>query len=259
MVSVAHLIVNGETIDPGRIREEASAISQLLADQMPGEDPLARQIRAREWAEENLIEDALINQTASSDPVLGSLEAPLRRERLIEKITADVTSPRRTEMLTFYRANLQFFRIPEMVHAAHIVRNIDEQNDESSARHAIKQAAAELARGRPFSEVADELSDCAGNGGDLGFFPRGQMVDAFDEVVFRLPPGRVSAIFRTEFGFHIAKVLEKRAAGIQPFELVRDEIERRLLAEKRQAALNRFVDDLRGKADIRRVQGAGVR
>jgi len=251
---VSNLIVNGETIDPGRIREETSAILQLLTDQMPGEDPLARQLRAREWAEENLIENALLQQAASNDPVLGSLEAPLRREKFIERITAHVAPPRRAEIVSFYRANQKKFFLPEMVHAAHIVRNVDEQNDESVARAAIERAAAELARGRDFGEIADELSDCAGDGGDLGFFPRGQMVEAFDAIVFRLSTGQVSGIFRTEFGFHIAKVLGKRSEGIQPFESVRGDIERHLLTEKRQAALERFVDDLRAKANIRRAR-----
>jgi hypothetical protein len=255
---VSNLIVNGEIIDRERIRQETSAIFQLLADEMPGEDPLARQIRAREWAEENLIEDALLQQAASNDPVLGSLEAPLRRERFIEKITAHVAPPRRGDIVSFYRANQKNFYVPEMVHAAHIVRNVDEQNDETVARTAIERAAAELARGRAFGDVADELSDCAGDGGDLGFFPRGQMVEAFDAVVFRLNPGQVSGIFRTDFGFHIAKVLERRPEGIQPFELLRGEIERHLLTQKKQAALERFVDDLRAKADIRRVRDRGA-
>jgi parvulin-like peptidyl-prolyl isomerase len=283
---VSHLIVNGEEIAPERIQAETSAVARLLAEQITDEDPLVQRLRAREWAEENLIEDELLRQAAWSDPEpvpaeaieqarqappdaiqgqresAGSsihedsklVEEQLRRQRLIQKITSHISPPRRPDVISFYRAHQNDFFSPEMVHAAHIIRNVDEQNDETAARAAIDQVQAELAHGRPFGEVADEMSNCPGRGGDLGFFRRGQMVLEFDAVVFELAPGEVSGVFRTEFGFHIAKVLEKRPEGILPFELVREHIEQHLMVEKRQAALHRFVDDLRAKADVRKVK-----
>lgn len=240
------LIVNGEKIEGGRIRDETAAVAKLLAERLPEEDPLEQRIRAREWAEENLIEEALLRQATSADP------------KAVETIMSQVIRPKRSEALAVYRSNKSKFRSPEVVHAAHIVCNVDEQNDESSARAKIERVEAELASRRLFSEVADELSDCPGRGGDLGVFPRGEMVDSFDDIVFQLPVGAVSGIFRTEFGFHIAKVLEKKSGGLKPFESVSDEIERYMLEEKRRVALNDFIDGLRAKAKILKIKEKDV-
>jgi parvulin-like peptidyl-prolyl isomerase len=137
-----------------------------------------------------------------------------------------------------------------MVNAAHIVRNIDEKTTEAEARAAIEGVADELAQGADFAEVADRNSDCPGRGGDLGFFARGQMVPEFDDVVFALAPGDVSGIFRTPFGYHIARVIAHRAAGIAKFDVVREQISEILYAEKRQRVIDRFIDQLRAKASI---------
>ncbi len=87
-----------------------------------------------------------------------------------------------------------------------------------------KEIEDRLKAGEDFSALADQESDCKGNGGDLGWFPRGVMVEEFDDVVFELPPGEQSPIFETRFGFHIVRVLEKRAPGIQPLSEVYDAI-----------------------------------
>ncbi len=125
-----------------------------------------------------------------------------------------------------------------------------EKTTEAEARAAIERVAAELGQGADFAGVADRSSDCPGRGGDLGFFPRGQMVPEFDEVVFALEPGRVSDIFRTPFGYHIALVRGRRAEGIPKFDQVRERIAEILYAEKRQRAIDRFIDQLRAKATI---------
>jgi len=70
----------------------------------------------------------------------------------------------------------------------------------------------ELKRGKDFSELARKFSSCpsAKNGGDLGFFASGQMVKEFEDTAFSLEIGQTSKPVRTQFGFHIIKVLEKR-------------------------------------------------
>lgn len=100
---------------------------------------------------------------------------------------------------------------PETIHAGHIVRNVDEFTAEDSALAAIRSAQEELERGSSFEEAATRWSDCP-DGGDLGFFGRGEMVPEFERIVCSLRPGEVSDIFRTPFGFHIAKLYERREA-----------------------------------------------
>jgi parvulin-like peptidyl-prolyl isomerase len=150
----------------------------------------------------------------------------------------------------YARFKAEFLR-PEMVHAAHIVKNVDEATSEADALKAIQNVMHLLKIGEKFEELADEYSDCPGRGGDLGFFARGQMVEDFESVVFALKPGGMSDIFRSPFGFHIAKVYERKPAGIPRFGEIRDDIERALWEHAKQAAISEFVGQLRAKADIR--------
>lgn len=117
----------------------------------------------------------------------------------------------------------------EMVHAAHIVKNVDEHTSEADALAAMQAALQALQSGRSFEEIADEVSDCRGGGGDLGWFPRGTMVEEFERVVFALRPGEVSDVVRSPFGFHIAKLIE------------------------RSQSLEELVDCVRARADIREL------
>jgi parvulin-like peptidyl-prolyl isomerase len=241
-------------------------------------------MQLREWARENVIERMLLKSAAFADPepvpadiieqgleamktqagaqalsgtrqgdgdVRQLIESQYRIERLLARIQSSVSPPQAREISGIYKQNKNQFLTPELIRAAHIVKNVDEQQDESTAVAGIEAAMAELKGGAPFPEVADRHSDCAGNGGDLGWFPRGQMVPEFDAVVFHLPVGGRSDIFRTPFGFHIATVLERRAAGVRTFKEVESEIAAALWQEKRQKAVEDYLDKLRAEADIR--------
>jgi peptidyl-prolyl cis-trans isomerase C len=89
------------------------------------------------------------------------------------------------------------------IRAGHIlVSKLDE------ADHVMR----ELKSGKDFSELARKFSSCPSgkNGGDLGFFSQGQMVKEFEDAVFALKPGQVTGPVRTQFGFHIIKLLERK-------------------------------------------------
>jgi peptidyl-prolyl cis-trans isomerase C len=111
----------------------------------------------------------------------------------------------------------------------------------------------DLQGGAPFAEVAERHSDCKGNGGDLGCFPRGAMVEEFDQVVFAMQPGQCSPIFRTPFGFHIAEVRSKEPGALMDLGELRPIIERYLAAVHERNALQRATAALFAKADVRRV------
>jgi hypothetical protein len=280
------IIVNGESIDDASIRREAQAIRPQFLESNAGVDEFATEIQIWECAKENLIDRVLLKQAAlaaiaptpheqiqamvrkireeppgksgriflGSDEELGHLlDAELRIEQFITQLTAHLPRPRNSEISEYYRRNRARFYRPEMAHASHIVKNVDEQTDEAAALAGIQEAARALKNGMPFEEVADRYSDCPGNGGDLGFFARGEMVEEFENVVFGLREGEVSEIFRSPFGFHIAKLHEKRPEGIRPLSEVRQEIEHAILEERRNAILSRNIQQLRERADIRKI------
>ncbi len=277
------LLVNGEIIADAAILEEERSIRPRLSEAMPNEPRAAIERRVKEWARENLVERAVLRQTALADPepvpperveelftsvrtqspsqsgviapvdddkLRQELEVRLRVDRIMERVTSKVAPPKPKDVSDYYVKHRDRFVSPEAIHAAHIVRNIDEQTGEAAARESIEAAKAALDGGADFAAVADAQSDCPGRGGDLGFFAPGHMVEAFDRVVFALEPGQVSGIFRTEFGFHIAKVFARRPAGPQSLQDVREQIAETLLQQKREKAVEQYLDKLIASATV---------
>ncbi len=278
------LLINGEYVDDAVIRDESAAIRPRLQQELEGMDILAFEMQLRDWSRENVIERILLRQAAVKDPepidpeavkqaieeirrqtpgqsgcvapandeaLRAEVELRLRVDRLIARVTVKAGRPSSKEISAFYRKNRGSFVVPETIRAAHIVKNIDEQSDEAASLDAIRQAQEELKQGAAFEDVADRLSDCPGRGGDLGYFPQGQMVEEFDRVAFALEIGQVSDIFRSPFGFHIVKLYDRKPAGVRKFEEIAGEIEEMLWAQKREKALEDYLDDLRAKAEVR--------
>ena len=179
------------------------------------------------------------------------IETRVRLDRLLGKITARAAAPKNKEIADFYRKNKERFQEPGKVHAAHIVKNVGDGVSEEEASSAIASIQKQLKAGARFETLADQYSDCPGKGGDLGRFPRGQMVEEFDRVVFALEAGAISSVFQTVLGFHIAKVYERFPEYTKTLAEAREEICAQLGKEKERRAVERFVDALRVKADIR--------
>jgi len=147
-------------------------------------------------------------------------ERALRRAYFNEAIAGAVTEEAaRAE----YDAFVQQFEPQEEVRASHILVETEEKANE------IK---AEIDGGADFAELAREnsIDPGAANGGDLGFFGRGMMVQPFEEAVFALAnPGDVSAPVQSQFGWHVIKLEEKRDSAPPSFEQVAPQIQNQLL------------------------------
>jgi peptidyl-prolyl cis-trans isomerase C len=130
------------------------------------------------------------------------------------------------------------------IHARHILLP-----DEASAKAALARVRA----GEDFAKVATELSkDPGGEGGDLGWFTKDRMVPEFAEAAFKLEPGQISEPVKSQFGWHIIKVEEKRIKSFPPFEQVKDQAAR-YVAQKAQTEL---IASLRGQVKIERFDEA---
>lgn len=122
---------------------------------------------------------------------------------------------------------------------------------------AAREAMAELSRGADFAEVAKRRSTGPGaeQGGDLGFFKRGDMVPEFAEAAFALQPGQMSAApVRSPFGWHVIKVEERRAAAAPSFEEAKPQLQRQMLEEGVEAMVQR----VRSAAKIERLDNAAA-
>ncbi|MGA9268205.1 MAG: peptidylprolyl isomerase [Rhodomicrobium sp.] len=125
------------------------------------------------------------------------------------------------------------------VHARHILVKTEDE-----AKDLVKQLKA----GADFKELAQKSSDggSAHSGGDLGYFARGQMVKSFEDAAFALEAGQISDPIKSEFGWHVIKVEDKRTKPAPAFEEVKDQI----TASLTQAQLKDTVQKLRSSASV---------
>jgi peptidyl-prolyl cis-trans isomerase D len=153
-----------------------------------------------------------------------------------EKLDAFLTDEAERVRTAYDERSSEYDR-PEEVRARHILVKLPEDADaetEAAARARMDKILERIRGGADFADVAMEMSEDPGTrdkGGDLGFFPRGRMVPAFEKVAFSLEPGEMSGVIRTPNGLHLIRVEERRAAMVVPFEEVRDEIARDLIRE----------------------------
>ncbi len=180
----------------------------------------------------------------------------IRIEKLLDRRTENIASADEAAVQGFYEANPGFFNQDEQVRASHILILFEQNDTEASKkekRARIERIRGELAAGADFAALAREHSGCpsAGSGGDLGWFERGRMVKAFEDAAFALEAGKTSGIVETEFGYHIIKLTDRKAAGTVPLEDVRDQIAVEVTREAHREAIQNYLRALREKADIR--------
>lgn len=155
-----------------------------------------------------------------------------------------------------YKAEPQRFAMGEAVRASHILVSGVGEAARSKAEGLLKQ----LKEGADFGKLAQQVSDDKGSGergGDLGFFARGKMVEAFEEAAFALTkPGQLSDVVESQFGFHIIRLEARRPAGTQPFEEVRDALVKEIQADVTQDARATEAAKLRdeGKVNVEAVE-----
>src|ERR1700726_398358 len=159
------------------------------------------------------------------------------------------------ELKAQYQQNIQQYEVPNRVHAEHIllmtVGKTDAEIEEihQKAEDVLKQAK----KGTNFEELAKKYSEDPGSkdkGGDLGWLMQGQTVPEFEKTAFGLDKGKISDLVKTQYGFHIIKVLDKETAHTKPFEEVKDSIKVPLLLTKSDKLASDEADQL--SATIRR-------
>jgi peptidyl-prolyl cis-trans isomerase D len=148
-----------------------------------------------------------------------------------------------------YQQNIQQYQVPNRVHVEHIllmtVGKTDAEVDEikKKAEDVLKQAR----KGDKFEDLAKKYSEDPGTkdkGGDLGWLVQGQTVPEFEKVAFNLPKGQISDLVRTQYGFHIIKVMEKETAHTKPFEEVKDSLHAPLLLSLADKQSSETADQL---------------
>jgi peptidyl-prolyl cis-trans isomerase D len=153
------------------------------------------------------------------------------------------------ELKVIYQQNIQQYEVPDRVHVEHILLTTVGKTDAEVAE-VKKQAESILAQARKganFEELAKKYSDDPGSkpkGGDLGWLVHGQTVPEFDKAAFNTPKGEISDLIKTQYGFHIIKVLDKENAHTKPFDEVKDSIRTPYLLQKADQESNSVADQM---------------
>jgi parvulin-like peptidyl-prolyl isomerase len=269
--------INGELLDSAEVRTRASELRREREASGLALD-LEQRLALQEEALEILVDRTLLLQEARRlglapgesevakllqevagrfDGVAGcraGMDTPESREDLSRRVMVDrildrwravVRAPGAEELRSYYRRNKEQFYTPELIHASHFVRACESE---------VQRAYERVLAGEDFAAVATDCSDCPENGGDLGWFERGVMVEDFDRTVFTSPVNQLTAIFQTVFGFHFAVVHERRPEGIRAFDGVRPELARSLLLAKQDREVGRQLAEMRARAVIKVIR-----
>jgi peptidyl-prolyl cis-trans isomerase C len=181
----------------------------------------------------------------------------VRNKALMETVLGQETKAALTEpaLRKIYEDAVKSAAPEPEVHARHILFRVTNPSDQAAAKAAedkVKDVIERIKKGEDFAKLATALTeDPAGkaDGGDLGYFTKDQMVPEFADVAFGLEKGQISGPVKTQFGWHVLKVEDKRMREPPPFEKVRAEIEE--YATRR--AQSDFVKKLRADAKIERL------
>ncbi|MDA8083467.1 MAG: peptidylprolyl isomerase [Nitrospiraceae bacterium] len=143
------------------------------------------------------------------------------------------------EVKDYYEKHKQDFSTTSQIRASHIL-----VKTEAEANAVLER----LKKGEKFEDLARKLSidkGSAKNGGDLGYFTRGQMVPEFEKAAAALKVGEISRPVKTSFGYHIIKVTDKKAGPVIEFDRIKDLISQKLSGERQKEAFDKYVAGLK--------------
>jgi peptidyl-prolyl cis-trans isomerase D len=163
---------------------------------------------------------------------------------------ADSVRVSEAELKAEYQKNLASYRQEEQVHARHLLISTREggAGSDSSAKARADSLLAAIKGGADFADLARRFSADPGSGsqgGDLGWFGRGRMVPEFERAAFALKPGEVSPVVKTQFGYHILKLDERKAAGTKTFDEVRLDLQNSMRSARADTSARKKAEALR--------------
>ncbi len=254
-------LVNGEPVTKAELFDTMyatggrNALDQLIARKLIAQEGarLGLEVTEEELEEEinNIIMESFggsREQFLSALTIYGLSEEAFRADArlnlLVRKLALAEINPTEAEARQYFEDNRLLFDQPEEVEARHILVESRETADE---------VLALLEAGSDFATLASEFSiDTTNkdNAGNLGFFSRGTMVQEFEETVFALGVGEISGPVKTDFGYHIIELLDRREAVVVEFDAISDEVMESLIESKVPEVINAIVARLFETAEI---------
>lgn len=179
----------------------------------------------------------------------------LRAKKYLDGIRSRVANVSDEELESYYHRNERRLTLPEQVRVRHILlswKPLGKPDDRVALREMLEEIRQNALAGEDFADLAREYSEDSTrvNGGDVGFFHRGEMVPAFEAMAFSLQPGEISDIIETPFGVHFLKLEERKPERLLPLGQVRDQLREYIAEEKMEDAVKAEKEKLRERSKV---------
>ena len=239
-VAAGHEITEGE-------------VNELIKNYPPEQQIYMSSPQAKQQVLEQIIAFHLFHKMAVEEKITESKEYQEMVEKVKVELASHMAATQVIEGITveeaeekkFYDENPDLFAAKAQVSAKHIlVDSEDSAND----------IAKEIADGLAFEEAAKKYSTCPSKeqGGDLGYFSKGQMVPEFEKAAFEGEVGKVIGPVQTQFGYHLIRVEDKKESSVMSFEQVKDQIHQQLIQNKQKEVYDAKVKELETKYGVER-------
>jgi peptidyl-prolyl cis-trans isomerase C len=235
------------------LAQESRARKIAIGDQ--DVDARLAEIR-KSFPSEDAFKQGIAAQGLTAEHLRDQARTSLEVAKVIEAEVTPKVAVQDAEVTSFYQQNLERFKQGDSVHASHILFGVAQDAtpaQKAEAKAKAQAALKEVRGGADFAAVARAQSQDQGSaqrGGDLGFFPKGQMNPQFEDAAFGLKVGAVSPVVETPFGFHIIKLHERRAPRTAPLTEVAGQIKDFLTQGQREQKLEQFVEQVKAKGKI---------
>lgn len=259
MVSAAVLAtVNGDEITSEEVTKVLMEGTQGRFDTLPAD----KQNELRQRIIEGMIAQELVYDDAQRTGVLESKEYKQELQQLLDRMKVQLAAkvweqnqfesikvdPK--EVKAYYDTNTDEFVDKEKIHARHILVKTEAEAD--AIIKSMKALSGEKLKTEFIAQAKSKSTGpSAAKGGDLGYFPRGQMVPSFNDAAFAMKEGTISTSpVQSQFGYHVIYIEDKKPAKKLGFDEVKNFIEQRLKMDKFKAYMEKKMNDLRSKAKI---------
>lgn len=210
----------------------------------------------------NSIEDLekAISQQMNLDEFKQRLKSRYLSRQVLEREVYSRVVLTTEEVRNYYETHQKDFDRPAGIHLREITVNTPQgmsPTELQAQRKKIDDALAAIKKGDDFGQVAQKFSesDTAQSGGDLGFFPNGQLAKDFEDVVSKLQKGQVSDVIKTNAGFMIIKLDDRHPGGILPFESAQNDVYNKLFEEKATPKVREYLNKLREDGFVELKEG----
>jgi peptidyl-prolyl cis-trans isomerase SurA len=213
------------------------------------------EIRRQNAVNQEDLERGLAKDGLTIEAVKKEIEKRIQRIKLISWAVKTESKVGEKELRDFYRKNIDRYRRNESYRPSHILFIVPKDatfEEVQEIRKRCQKMLEKIKAGEDFGEMALLYSQdaTARDRGDLGYFKKGELLPAFEKEALRLQIGEVSGIVRTDFGFHLIKLLDRKGGDPPPFEEIKEKVQADYLENDKEKALQQFISTLKEKSVI---------